>query len=105
MAENFGILPTGETARLYTISCGSLTASLTDYGATLVRLLVPDKDGAVEDVVLGFDDVSGYLPSTAFLGATVGRSANRIGGSAFSLNGQAVCLTPNEGKNNLHSGP
>ena len=106
MKENFGILPTGETATLYTIACGGLTAAVTDYGATLVKLMVPDKNGKLEDVVLGFDDVNGYRTGNGgFLGATVGRNANRMKGAAFVLGGKTWSLTPNENGNNLHSGP
>ena len=60
MREFFGTLPSGETASLYTISCGRLSAAVSDYGATLVRLLVPGQDGTLADVVLGYDDCNGY---------------------------------------------
>ena len=103
--ESFGFLPDGREAHLYTISCGSLTAFVTDFGAALVRLLVPDAKGVTEDVVLGYDDAEGYLRSDGCLGATVGRCANRIGGAQFSLNGKAYPLAKNDGENNLHSGP
>ncbi len=106
MREFFGKLPTGEEASLYTISCGALTASVTDYGAALVRLMVPDALGRLEDVVLGYDDCNGYRTGNgACLGATVGRNANRLKDSSFVLNGITHQLTPNEGANNLHSGP
>lgn len=106
MKKLFGQLPDGTQATLYTISCGGITASVTDYGAHLVSLLVPDKDGRTADVVLGYDDADGYRTGNgAFLGAVVGRSANRIAGSSFMLNGWDVKLTPNESLNNLHSGP
>ena len=106
MTEKFGILPNGETAHLYTISCAGITAAVTDYGANLVRLLVPDKTGAVADVVLGYDDCNGYRNSNgACLGATVGRNANRLKDSRFTLNGESHLLSANEGANNLHSGP
>ena len=106
MKETFGVLPSGQTAHLYTISCGGLTASLTDYGATLVGLLVPDREGNLADVVLGCDDCNGYrVTNGAALGATVGRNANRLKGSTFTVSGKACAMTPNEGKNNLHSGP
>lgn len=105
MPKNFGTLPSGETAFLYTISCGCLTASITNYGATLVSLLVPDKNGVLGDVVLGYDNVEGYRTGRSCLGATVGRNANRIKNAAFSLNGETYHLTPNQGSNNLHSGP
>ncbi len=106
MKETFGVLPSGEKATLYTISCGGLTAAVTDYGANLVRLLVPDANGCLADVVLGYDDCNGYrVTNGAALGATVGRNANRLKGASFVLNGETWNLTPNEGPNNLHSGP
>ncbi len=89
---------------MYTISGGCLTASVTDLGATLVRLCVPDREGRMEDVVLGCDNASDYLTSS-YLGATVGRSANRIKNAAFPLNGKTVTLAVNDNHNNLHSGP
>ena len=100
MQKSFGTLPSGEAATLYTISGGRLRAAITDYGATLVSLWV---DGV--DVVLGYDDVNGYAENDGFLGAVVGRNANRIKNSQFELGGRTVKLTPNEGNNNLHSGP
>ncbi len=105
MKKTFGILPTGEETSLYTIACGGITAELTDCGATLVSLLVPDKDGNVADVVLGYDDCSGYLAGTCFFGTIVGRNANRIKGSSFVIGGKEYAMVPNENGNNLHSGP
>ena len=105
MKKNFGILPSGEEASLYTISCGGITAGISDYGATLVSLLVPDSAGSLADVVLGCDDCVGYAVGGGCLGATVGRNANRIQGASFRLNGKDYTLTPNENGNNLHSGP
>lgn len=105
MLQNFGTLPNGQQAHLYTISCGSIYAVLTDLGATLVQLKMPDCNGKYADVVLGFDSAQGYLDSTSYLGATVGRNANRTKGASFCLNGQTVTLGSNDGDNNLHSGP
>lgn len=99
------MLPDGTEASLYTLSYGKLTMAVTDYGASLVRLLVPDGEGNTADVVLGYDDVTGYVHGEGCLGATVGRNANRIAGAAFSLNGSLVSLPKNENGNNLHSGP
>ena len=104
MTDFFGQLPTGEKATLFTLALGSLTAKVTDFGATLVSLLVPDKNGSLGDVVLGYDDVMGYYNGWAFLGATVGRNANRINGGRFPLSGKTVQLNPFERGNNLHSG-
>ena len=100
MKRSFGKLSDSREATLYTIAAGRLEARITDLGATLVSLLV---DGV--DVVLGYDDAAGYVNNDGFLGAVVGRNANRIQDSAFPLNGGLVQLTPNEGANNLHSGP
>ena len=105
MKKPFGLLPDGRQVSLYTIRCGALEAAVTDFGATLVSLWAPDKGGNRADVVLGFDDVSGYLGCGAFLGATVGRNANRIGGAAFQLGGKTYTLAKNDGENNCHSGP
>ena len=104
--ENFGTLPSGINATLYTISCGRLQAAVTDYGANLVSLYVPDQYGNIQDVVLGYDDCNGYRTANgACLGATVGRNANRIAGSAFPWGDMTIRMKSNEGKNNLHSGP
>ena len=105
MKTPFGTLPSGEQASLYTISCGNISAQITDFGATLVRLNVPDANGKQADVVLGYEDVNGYATRSGHLGAAVGRNANRIGGATFPLNGKTVQLGVNNNKNNLHSGP
>ena len=105
MKKSFGHLPSGAEVFLYTISCGGITATVSDLGATLVHVLVPDADGIVADVALGYDDPAGYLNGTCFLGAVVGRSANRIKGSEFTIGGRTYAMTPNENGNNLHSGP
>ena len=105
MKESFGTLPSGEIAYLYTIFCGRLTAAVTDYGAALVRLLVPDREGVLADVVLGYDSAEGYRTGGSYLGATVGRNANRLKNACFVLNRKTYALTPNENGNNLHSGP
>lgn len=105
MKEKFGILPNGAAASLYTICSGGLKATISDYGATLVSLFVPDRDGFAEDVVLGYDDANGYAQGTVFLGATVGRSANRIAGASFQIADKTYTIPANEGPNNLHSGP
>lgn len=105
MTQFFGKTSSGDSASLYTISRGSLTAKITDFGAALVQLYVPDRNGELADVVLGYDDVKGYAESTTYFGATVGRNANRTKNAAFPLGDKTVQLTPNENGNNLHSGP
>jgi aldose 1-epimerase len=81
-----------------------LRARLIDYGARLVELHVPDRLGAVADIVLGFDDLSSYVSSDAYLGATCGRYGNRIARGRFELDGRQVQLDRNEGRNHLHGG-
>ena len=105
MACAFGTTSKGETARLYEIkNAAGGCARITDYGANLVSLFVPDKDGKATDVVLGYGDVSGYENGTCFIGAVIGRVANRIGGASFKLNGKTYTLTDNDQGNTLHSG-
>lgn len=78
---------------------------VTDFGALLVKVCVPDKDGKLTDVVLGYDDLESYEVNGCFFGAVIGRSGNRIAGAKFSLYGKEVTLAQNENDNNLHSGP
>jgi aldose 1-epimerase len=94
----------GRRAKLFTLSNGGLTASVTDLGAALVSVRVPDKNGAERNVVLGYRDAAGYAAGTSSLGATVGRYAGRIGGSRFALRGREYRLPPNDGENHLHGG-
>lgn len=106
MKKTFGILPSGEQTHLYTISGGGITAAITDYGANLVTVLAPDAQGKYADVVLGYDDCNGYRTGNgAFLGAPVGRNANRIKNAAFRIGEKEYHLSPNNNGNNLHSGP
>lgn len=104
--STFGAVKDGRTAKLYTLTNDAgMTAEFTDYGASLVRLLVPDREGKLRDVVLGYDNAAGYEAGTESIGAPVGRNANRIKGASFELNGVTYHLTANQGKHNLHSGP
>lgn len=101
----FGKTQAGEAATLYTLTnAAGMYISVTDFGATLVKVVVPDDEGLPVDVVLGYDNIKGYETGDVFFGATVGRCANRIGKAAFTLNGRKYNLTRNDGKNNLHSG-
>jgi len=81
---------------------------LLEYGAIVTRILMPDKSGAVEDVVLGYDDLQGYIDDSNYFGATIGRVANRIGGAKIKLEGKEYQLAPNTlpdfGHNGLHGG-
>ncbi len=103
-SRSFGSTSAGE-ATLYTLKAGKVTASVTNFGATLVSFTIEGKDGRITDVALGHDDASAYEKGGGHIGATIGRHANRIGGAAFILNGKKVQLAANENGNNLHSGP
>lgn len=103
--DTFGAVKDGRKAKAYTLTNDAgMSAQFSDYGATLVRLLVPDKEGGLRDVVLGYSDAAGYEAGTESIGATVGRNANRIAGASFELNGVTYKLTANQFGNNLHSG-
>jgi aldose 1-epimerase len=105
MDRPFGTTHDGASARLLTLANDQLEAHLTDYGATLVGLLVPDRDGERADVVLGFDDVGPYSsPETPYLGATIGRVCNRVANGAFELGGVRYELARNEPPHHLHGG-
>ena len=103
--REFGKLKDGRNASLYVLrNTNGMAAAVTDYGATLVKLIMPDRDGELRDVVLGHDDVSEYETGHGSIGATVGRFANRIGGACFTMNGKTYELTANNGPNALHGG-
>ena len=100
----FGKTARGEAVTLFEIQTPELTARVLDYGATVQALLVPDKNGKPVDVVLGHDTIEGYETHDGYLGACVGRVANRLGGAQFTLNGKTYILAKNDGKNHLHGG-
>ena len=105
MVCEFGSTAKGEKASLYTLrNKGGIEIGVTDYGAALVKVLIPDKDGKVQDVVLGYDSAKAYEEGGVHFGATVGRVANRIGGACFELNGKIYALTANDNGNSLHGG-
>jgi aldose 1-epimerase len=96
----------GKDVWLFTLSnAHGLIATITNHGATLTSLEVPDRQGKLADVVLGLDDVTAYERGTAFLGATVGRVANRIRNATFSLEGKEYHLAANDPPHHLHGGP
>ena len=100
----FGKSPAGQEVYLYTITNEKgMKAAVTNLGAVLVKLLVPDKDGKVEDVVLGFDKAEDYFNNPSFFGAVIGPSANRIAGASFVIDGITYQLDVNDNDNNLHS--
>lgn len=95
----------GEQASKYTISNSSGSKIVvSDFGATLVSVIVPDKNGNMLDVVLGYDDVSFYENNGNYFGATVGRNCNRTDNATYQIAGITYQMDKNENENNLHSG-
>ena len=95
----------GENYSLFTIeNKNGLKVSVTDLGATVQSIITPDRNGSFGDIVLGYDTPQEYLNNGDYLGATIGRYANRIGGASFKLEGREYRITANEGKNTLHGG-
>ncbi len=102
---SFGTLPGGAPVTLYTLTNrAGAEARIINYGAIVVSLKVPDRQGHLRDVVLGYDDLAGYVQDKAFLGAIVGRYANRIAGGKLTLEGKTYQLELNNGPNHLHGG-
>lgn len=103
--SNFGTTPDGREAQLFTITnARGLRAKVTNYGATLVSLETPDRDGKLTDVALGYDSLEGYVNDTCYLGSTVGRFANRIRRAKFTLDGREYTLAGNDDGHHLHGG-
>ncbi len=103
----FGKAPNGSAIDIYTLKNKSgMEARVMTFGGTLVSLKTPDKKGVMDDIVLGFDTLDGYVSHTGlFFGATIGRYANRIGAAKFTLDGKEFKLAPNNNGNSLHGGP
>lgn len=102
--EKFGVLPDGREARVYTLKTDTMSASFTDYGCRVLRLMAPDRDGKLGSVVLGHRTLEEYFGAD-YQGATIGRWGNRIGGARFQLDGREYTLNKNDGENSLHGGP
>jgi aldose 1-epimerase len=101
----FGVLADGGKVSLYTLTNrAGAEVRIIDYGAIVVSLKVPDRAGKLRDVVLGYDDLAGYVQDKAFLGAIVGRYANRIAAGKFTLDGKTYQLDLNNGPHHLHGG-
>jgi len=102
--EKFGVTTDGREVTLYTLTNkNGMKAQVINMGAILVNLFVPGKDGSLTDVVMGFDNVAQYEVNNSYFGATIGPSANRIGGASFEIDGVTYQLADNDGGNNLHS--
>ena len=99
----FGVLSNGKKVHLYTLKAGELSLSITTLGATWTSLKVPSAKRGTDDILLGFSSFEGYV-NNRYLGATVGRFANRISGAKFSLRGKDYPLYKNNGEHSIHGG-
>jgi aldose 1-epimerase len=103
--EPFGTAPDGTAVERWTLTNGDITMRVLTWGGVIQSLEVPDADGNVDNVVLGFSDLAGYFDDTTYFGALIGRYGNRIGGGTFTLDGTTYHLPLNNGPNTLHGGP
>lgn len=102
---HFGTAADGTTVEEIKLTDGALSCTILTYGGALRSLMVPDRNGQPVDVVLGFDSLEDYAAQDKYMGALIGRYANRIGGSCFALNQKTFRLRANDGPNHLHGGP
>ncbi len=103
--KEFGKMPDGTIVKEYTLkNKNGMVMKCINYGTIVTVLEVPDKQGKLTDVVLGFDSLAGYLGSHPYFGATAGRVANRIANGKYTLDGKEYTLPTNDGKNTLHGG-
>lgn len=101
----FGKTPDGTPVELYTLrNSKGMTATIMTYGGILTSLKVPDRNGNFGDVVLGYDNLNGYIQKSPYFGALIGRYGNRIAKGRFTLDGQTYQLATNNGPNSLHGG-
>src|SRR5690242_14840390 len=106
MSEHFGTLPDGTPVERWTLERAGVRVRILSYGGVVQSVEVPDRDGRAGNVVLGFPGLDGYVDHPGpYLGALVGRYANRIGGARFALDGVTYTLEPNNAPNSLHGGP
>ena len=106
LKKSFGKLPDGREADLYVLTNNSgASVEITNYGGIIRAINVPDKNGKLDSVVLGYNDVNGYVPTCGYLGALIGRVGNRIANGECELNGKKLTLAKNErGVTHLHGG-
>ncbi len=101
----FGKMPDGTQVDIYTLkNSNNMSVDILNYGGTIVSILMPDKNGKIADIALGFDDIKRYMENDAYIGALIGRHGNRIEGAEFELNGKVYELVKNDGNNHLHGG-
>lgn len=102
---DFGTTPDGEKVEVYTLkNVNGLEMEVITYGGIIRTLRIPDRDGKLEDVVLGYDHLEGYVENNPYFGAIIGRYGNRIARGRFSLDGQEYTLATNNNLNHLHGG-
>jgi aldose 1-epimerase len=102
--SSFGTLDDGSAVERWCLRAGALELETIDYGALIVALRAPDRDGERDDVVLGFDTLSDYVKHSPYFGALIGRCGNRIAEGRFTLDGDSYQLARNDGANHLHGG-
>lgn len=100
----FGTISSGQKIYAYTIKNKNMTVKISEYGAAVTSIIVPGRDGAQCDIVLGYDTPAEYEQQTSYIGSTLGRCCNRIANAAFCIDGHTVELTRNEKKHHLHGG-
>ena len=105
MVTNFGKTKEGADVTMYTLkNAAGMEVEIISLGATLRSIRVPDKDGKVRDVLLGYDTPAEYQDVRGYLGAVIGRNGNRIANAQVTIDGTMYQLETNENENNLHSG-
>jgi aldose 1-epimerase len=103
--KTFGVLSSGKKVSLFTLKAGDLSLSISTFGATLTSLWVPSKSSGKADLFLGFPTLEGWAATPRpYMGATIGRFANRVGGASFTLDGKTYPLYKNDGPHSLHGG-
>jgi aldose 1-epimerase len=103
--EQFGTTPDGKKVDIYTLTnANGCEVKITNYGGIVVSLKVPDKEGNMGDIVLGYDNLDGYIKNNPYFGALIGRYGNRIGNAKFTIEGKTYTLAANDGENSLHGG-
>lgn len=103
--DNYGTLADGRKVERFVLAAPSgLTASILSFGSILEKVTMPDRDGRPGEITLGFDSLEGYIQNAPYLGATIGRVANRIDKGAFELDGQKYQMAANRGGHHLHGG-
>ncbi len=101
----FGKLNTGEKVKLFTLTNkNGIIIKITNYGGIITSIKIPDKQGKIGEIALGYDNLEGYIKNSPYFGAIIGRYANRIAGGKFTLNGKIYKLAKNDGNNSLHGG-